>query len=174
MASALCVVRLVMKEGVNNRVELARWQLRCGRITCFVESFWAERDALAQTLLRVVLQDPSEVGKRGVEAAIVRAVLFSNGAAAVGLRIQARGATKLVGRVVRTFAADAVAGFAFVVHHTADAFLHKAGQMVLALHILAFAFAVVRAAIHRPSARLVEAARPTALDGFGHSTGRCG
>ena len=119
MASDLCVVRLVMKEGVNNRVCIARWQPRCGRTTCFAESFWAERDALAPTLLRVVLQDPSEVGKRGVVAAIVRAVLFSNGAAAVGLRIQAIYATKLVGRVVRAFAADAVAGFAFVVHHTA-------------------------------------------------------
>ena len=79
LAGDLCVVRRVRKEGVNNRVEIARWQLRCGRITCFVESFWAERDALAQTLLRIVLQDPPEVGKRGVDAAIVRAVLFSNG-----------------------------------------------------------------------------------------------
>ena len=85
----------------------------------------------------------------------------SNGAAAVGLRIQAIDAMKLVGRVVRTFAADAVAGFAFVVHHTADAFLHQAGHMVLALHILAFALAVVRAAIHRPSAgSVIRQSRP--------------
>ena len=60
----------------------------------------------------------------------------------------------------------------FVVHYTADAFLQKAGQVVLAFHVHAFALAVVRAAARFPLARLMRwrFARAAALDGLGHST----